>query len=156
MFRPAIVALAEKVARSLAPLHPDARTPTQLFAGVVRAVAAGNLPTIARYVEPALDGVPHPQHYPLVTLVGAGVLTALFEHALIEHGAEVEASLGEPSLVLTLDAERVLPGELVAAAMKDEAKAHAMLVWAERLESLAASKLLEVSDTPPALHTPAP
>ncbi|MDF2694932.1 MAG: hypothetical protein K0S65_3315, partial [Labilithrix sp.] len=127
--------LTKRVAKLVAKLqvgYPGLASPSLMFRRVCQGVAHGEGPAMAWHFEPLLAQLPT-RRAELATNIVANVLSSLFVGALLERGAVLETSLGEPGLVFQLEGERVEPEVLVEAAMKDDSGAHTLQGWSERL-----------------------
>jgi hypothetical protein len=62
------------------------------------------------------------------------MLAQLFEGALLERGASVDASLGAPCLLLSLEGETVPAATVGRSAVRDEGARATLRSWLARLE----------------------
>lgn len=128
---------ARAVAAKLFSAHPEAQTVTAMFAAVVKSLEAGNLERLAHHVAPELASVPLHQRGLVVNLVGRQVVTALFGGALLERGASIGVSLGDPGLVFDLDGTIVCPAELAAKSFDELPARQEVSRWATSLHASA-------------------
>lgn len=134
VFAPHCMRQARETAAQLFSLHPEASTLTAMFATIVRSLGEGRLESIAHYLEPELASVPPHLRWQAVKRVGARTINALFSGALLERGAEIDVSLGEPSLVFRLQGTPVAPGDLASRSIDDAEICAALQRWAASLE----------------------
>lgn len=142
---------AREISARLFALYPQARTLSAMFATVVREISVGRLPVIAYQLEPSLAEVTPDVAREGVRVICAHVLQALFRGALLEHGAEVEPSLGDPSLVFRFQGTRFLPDELAVACFEDPHARATIERWAA---SLARGQPPSIAPSLPPLGSP--
>lgn len=111
--RPQMGRHAQKLAAQLFSMFPSAQTLIAMWLAVEDAHLANGGEAVAIHVEPRLPHV-HPRDRGKATVqVLFSVRAALLEGALLEAGAQVLPSLGEPCTALMLSGEKVLPQVLV-------------------------------------------
>jgi Zn-dependent protease with chaperone function len=133
VYAPHLATRARDLAAQLFPTHTDARTAAAMFGAVVADVEGGRLEPVALALAPDLPEVAPHERAMVARAVVASALETLFVGALLERGAEVEASLGEPCFVLRYEGERVLAGVIARASMGNPAAARDVSTWAKRL-----------------------
>lgn len=132
-YAPAVREAARVHCARLHASFPGVTTVAEMLATVVSATASGQAPSLALAVEPRLQHVEPWQRAEAVHDVMTGLLGVLFQGALLERGARVQPSLGEPGLVFDLAGEELRPLELVCPALA-ESRFDALSRWAERLQ----------------------
>lgn len=135
VYAPHLTERARSLAAQLFASHTDARTAAAMFGAVIADVTGGRLDAIALALVPDLPQVAPHQRAGIAHAVVASALETLFVGALLERGAELEASLGEPCFALRFEGERVLPGLLTRASMENPDAAADVSKWARRLAS---------------------
>ena len=140
VYAPTVREGARRAAERLHSVLPEASTLGAMFAATWRAIQDGDrMATIALRLDPGLAQLPSPEASRVARRLCAEVLGTLFGGALIERGAVVEESLGEPGLVYRLEGERVAAAELFDRLASNAAEGHAASDvmadrWAARLE----------------------
>lgn len=133
---PAAREAARRAAERLHPLFPAATTLGAMFAAAWRGLEAGKMVDVAVKLDPAIGRMPRAQAQRAVTRLCGELLATLLQGALLERGASMEDSLGEPSLVLRLGDERVVPEDVLRLLATDlQAGRAEMNRWAQRLEA---------------------
>gem|GEM_PF-3532050 len=112
---------------------PGARGTAQMFHAIVGALADGSFTYVAHRIEPGLVALLPNVRVHAANALAAHVVTALFEGSLLEGGAAVDLALGDPSIALVLDGERVFAGELATKSITDPVAASEVARWAQRL-----------------------
>src|SRR5262249_34708091 len=134
-FDHAMRASATSAAAHLFPHFPAARTLRAMFTALARDFEARGTAPLACKLEPRLAAVhPHDQ-LGAANEIGAELLVALFQGALLEHGAKVAPSLGAPCIVLELNGTSIEAESVARDAMSDTAARERLLRWAARFES---------------------
>jgi len=133
IFAPRAREQARGLAERLHPMFPAAGSLSEMFAAVTAALEANGLYAIASTVEPRLTRVHPSQQMQAASQVGAQVLAALFQGALLERGARVGDSIGAPCLVWNVDGEDVLAAKIVAEAFASADARASIGRWAARL-----------------------
>jgi Zn-dependent protease with chaperone function len=124
---------ARQAAEALFPMFPDARTVSAMFARAVAAAAGGMAPSIALNLDGRLSLMDPVQRARSAERVVTQALSALFQGALLEHGASLDESLGEPCLMFELGGERVPAAQIVVDAMQRQDAVQTLMHWAGRL-----------------------
>lgn len=124
---------AREVAGLLHPRMPHATTVSAMFAAVVAGFESGRTAEIVAVAEPNVAQVPVYQQHEVIAELAGRLLLVLFEGALVEGGAEIEESLGEPCLVFRFAGDTVRPGSIAIGAMRDDAGRHELARWTARL-----------------------
>jgi Zn-dependent protease with chaperone function len=130
-----------KAAAALFTKLPHATTLSAMFAAVVQAFEAGRVVELVETYEPRIHDVPFHQRNELGMALASQMLAALFEAALLEQGAELDESLGDPSLVFRSHGETVRPAIIARDAMKVDAARRELSRWAALLASPATHAL---------------
>ncbi len=142
IYAPAALAAACRAADRLSPLLPTATTLGRMFAEVWRRLEAGGALELAQRLEPGLDRWPAREVWGRAMRVCQELLAVLLQGALLEQGAIAEDSLGEATLVLRLEDERINTLELLHLLATDATAGRVVLNrWAERLAGASAAPL---------------
>ena len=124
-----------EVAALLYPQMPHASTLTAMLASVVAAFESGRTAEIVQTVEPDILEVPHYRQHDVAMALAARTLVVLFEGALLEQGAELDESLGEPCMIFRCRGETVRPGMIATGAMKDDDGRRELARWTALLST---------------------
>jgi Zn-dependent protease with chaperone function len=122
-----------KAAAALFGKLPQATTVPAMFAAVVQALEAGRVVELVETYEPRIGEVPFHQRDSVGMALASQMLAALFEAALLEQGAALEESLGDPSLVFRSHGETVRPAIIARDAMTVDAARRELSRWAALL-----------------------
>ncbi len=134
-YAPSLHENGRKVAAELHTAHPSAQTMTQMFAVVVRRLARGELETVVRVLARDFDAIPAHQRALLASDGGRMIVHGLFAAALLERGATMTPSLGDPGLVFEWHGQRVMPMKLASECITEAAAGAELLRWADMLEA---------------------
>lgn len=121
------------VGARFASVHPHATSATALFAALVRDLAGGHLEAMVVHFDPDIARCPPHLRAAVFTSVAGHVMHAVFAGALLEQGATVAASIGEPALLFTWRGSVVAPGVIAREAMVQSAASAELVRWAETL-----------------------
>jgi Zn-dependent protease with chaperone function len=132
-FAPEIALRARALTAELFPLHTDARSACAMLVAILDDLEADRLQRLALTLAPLLPHTPPELRLPLIHAAIADALTVLFQGALVERGAELEPSLGEPCVVFRYEGERVHAAEMAHAAPNDPELVAELTHWAKRL-----------------------
>ncbi|MBX3188531.1 MAG: M48 family metalloprotease [Labilithrix sp.] len=111
---------ARETAARLFASMPGARTMTEMLAAVIAAYDAGKTYDVVAGLEPELHAAPPHVRAQIVPKLAGVVVLSLFEGALLERGAVLEDSLGEPSRVFRFGDETVRAGLIAIDAMNSD------------------------------------
>ena len=123
------------VAAALFAKLPEATTLSAMFVSLVRAFEAGRVAEMVEAFEPATQQVPMHQRQALIDMVAGRMVGAVFAAALLEQGAEIDESLGEPTLLFRVRGETVRPQLIASDSMTKEEARHELVRWVVLLAS---------------------
>jgi Zn-dependent protease with chaperone function len=126
---------AESLGVKLRSLHPEARSLTAMFAAVARGIATGGAAPVVFHLHPALRHALAGQQIDVGNLLGLRILSTLFEGALVERGAVVQAPFCNTGFTLHLGGSHVDVATLVVEAMRHPQGAAHLASWGDRLEA---------------------
>jgi Zn-dependent protease with chaperone function len=139
VYAPHLAQRARALAAQLFSIHPEARTSRAMLAALVADIEGDRLERLALELAPLLPHTPKPERRPLLDAAVSDALATLLCGALLEGGAEVDASLGEPCIVLCHEGERIHAADLARASLTDAAAEADLARWARALASVSAA-----------------
>ena len=127
-----------------------------MFAAVARGIATAGAGPVVFHVHPELRHAPPAQQVAVGNVLGLRILSTLFEGALVERGAQVQAPFCNTGFTLHLGGAHVDVGELVVEAMRHPAGAARLASWGDQLEAAeSASLTASIDGSPRSMPLPA-
>ncbi|HEX7664051.1 MAG TPA: hypothetical protein VF407_06070, partial [Polyangiaceae bacterium] len=136
VFAPELANRSTKLAQHLSPLFPATTTKRGLLREVLARLSVEGPTPFVLEVNPSLRQLRPDMTIPLALLEGGRIVAMLLGGALLEVGATIEPSLGEPCLVFRWNDERVLVSKLATDAMERNDARDALLELVSRLSAV--------------------
>jgi Zn-dependent protease with chaperone function len=136
VYAPAAREAARGLCERLHPLLPNAATLGSMFAAFWQRFDQGSIGDLVLQVAPAVRELPQAEAQQQAISVCLDMLGTLLQGALLEHGATVEDSLGEPTLTLRFGTDRISVADAIQRLVTDPPAARAKFeAWANQLGS---------------------